>query len=91
MKTEAELLAAKKAKQQHEPQDPCPDYLFSVVYCQDSLLKSQSEKLGSLFSNVHGFADADFDMDIDCNFHESEALFFNKLGYTQLDEDTDQQ
>ena len=37
--------------------------------------------IGSLFSNVHGFADADFDMDIDCNFHESENLFFNKLGY----------
>ena len=80
MKTEAELLAAKKAKGE-QPVDPCPDILFSVIYCQDSLKKSQSDSIGSLFSNVHGFADADFDMDIDCNFHESEDLFFGKLGY----------
>ena len=39
------------------------------------------------FTNVNGFADADFDMDIDINFHESETLFFNKLGFVKYDED----
>lgn len=35
MKTEAELVEAKKAK--NEVEDPTPDILFGVVYTQDSL------------------------------------------------------
>ena len=38
---------------------------------------------------MEAFADADFDMDIDCNFHESESLFFNKLGFTKKEENDD--
>jgi len=38
-----------------------------------------------VFSNVEAFADADFDMDIDCNFHESESLFYGKLGFLKKD------
>ena len=30
---------------------------------------------------MHGFADADFDMDIDPNFNESEALFYDALDH----------
>ena len=45
----------------------------------------------SRFSNVHCFADADFDMDIDANFHESERLFFDKLGYVKKDEDAEEE
>jgi len=40
---------------------------------------------------VHGFADADFDMDIDGNFHESEALFFGKLGYIKREDDAEEE
>ena len=40
---------------------------------------------------MHGFADADFDMDIDGNFHESEALFFGKLGYTKREDDAEEE
>ena len=38
---------------------------------------------------MHGLADADFDMDLDTNFHEGESLFFNKLGYIKKDDDAD--
>ena len=38
-----------------------------------------------------GFADADFDMDIDANFYESEALFFGKLGYIKKDDDAEEE
>lgn len=40
--------------------------------------------------NVFGFADADFEMDLDVNFHEAEATFFEKLGFSkkpEVDED----
>ena len=50
---------------------------------------SQAKAIGEVFTNVHGFADADFDMDIDCNFHESENLFYDKLGYIRLDDDAE--
>ena len=44
------------------------------------------------FTNVEAFADADFDMDIDCNFHESESLFYGKLGFIKKDEiDSDEE
>ena len=85
MKTEAELAEA--AKSDTREVDPTPDVLMAVVYMQDSLQASRSGGLCTLFSNVHGLADADFDMDIDTNFHESESLFFNKLGYIKRDED----
>ena len=87
MKTEAELLEAQKQKEEEE--DPTPDILFSVVYTQDSLQTSQVGAMQDHFSNVEAFADADFDMDIDCNFHESESLFFNKLGFVKRDEDNE--
>ena len=32
---------------------------------------------------MFGFADADFEMDLDANFHEAEATFFEKLGFTK--------
>jgi len=35
---------------------------------------------------VHGFKDADFDMDIDPNFHESESLFYNALDHLKQEE-----
>mmetsp|Transcript_25026 Transcript_25026/g.31298 ORF Transcript_25026/g.31298 Transcript_25026/m.31298 type:complete len:98 (-) Transcript_25026:371-664(-) len=90
MKTEAELLAAKQAKPA-KAVDPSPDILLCVTYLQESLQKSQSQQMAKLFSNVHGFADADFDMDIDTNFHESESLFFDKLGYIKKDKDADEE
>jgi len=86
MKTEAEMLAGRKAKGEKVP-DPCRDVLLAVIYKQKSMATSQSKGIGELFTNVHGFADADFDMDLDCNFHESESLFYDKLGYTKRDED----
>lgn len=89
MKTEAEMLASRKAKGEQKP-EVCPDVLFAVVYQQDSMMTSQARGMTDLFTNVHGFADADFDMDLDCNFHESENLFFEKLGYTKQDEDNDE-
>ena len=30
---------------------------------------------------MHGFEDADFDMDIDPNFNESESLFYDALDH----------
>ena len=42
------------------------------------------------FIRVEAFADADFDMDLDCNFHESETLFFGDLlGFTKKEEHDD--
>lgn len=84
MKTEAELVEAQKNSQKEE--DPTPDILFAVVYTQDSLGTSQVKALDGVFSNVQAFADADFDMDLDCNFHESESLFFDKLGFTKKED-----
>ena len=86
MKTEAELLEAQKQKEQVV--DPTPDILFGVVYTQDSLQTSQTKAICGRFTNVEAFADADFDMDLDCNFHESESLFFGSLlGFTKKEED----
>ena len=45
--------------------------------------------MDGIFANVHGFADADLEMDIDANFHEGEAIFFDKLGYTKRDQDAE--
>ena len=84
MKTEAELLEAARSTTDKKI-DPTPDILFGVVYTQDSLQASQTKILEENFTNVNGFADADFDMDIDINFHESETLFFNKLGFLKKD------
>ena len=39
------------------------------------------------FTNVRNFKDIDFDMDIDGNFHEAEALFHETLGIPKLEED----
>ena len=39
-----------------------------------------------LFTNVHGFADADYDLDLDFYFHESERIFFDKLGFVKREE-----
>ena len=44
MKTEAELLEAKRAKEASESpaeEDPTPDILLAVVYTQDSVLTSR--------------------------------------------------
>ena len=68
-----------------------PDVVFGVVYQQESFQKSQAKATENCFTNVHGFADADFDMDIDGNFHESEALFFGKLGYTKREDDAEEE
>jgi len=87
MKTEAELVEAEKAKPVKE--NPCPHVHFAVVYSQDSLQNSQSSLIAERFSNVWGFADADFDMDLDVNFHESESLFFSHLGYVKRDDDSE--
>ena len=50
------------------------------MYTQNSL-KDRSKLFAEQFSNVHAFADADFDMDIDPNFHESESLFYDALDH----------
>ena len=85
MKTEAELLEAQKKKEQVV--DPTPDILFGVVYTQESLQTSQARAMRGRFTNVEAFADADFDMDLDCNFHESESLFYGTLlGFTKKEE-----
>lgn len=89
MKTEAELVEAKKNKEETPEEvwrNLTPDIVFAVVYCQDSLQRSQAEAIRDHFTNVHAFADADFDMDIDANFHESEKLFFDKLGHLRREE-----
>ena len=82
------MLADVKLKSDKAP-DPSPNVLFAVVYLQDSMTKSQSHAIEELFSNVHGFSDADFDMDIDVNFHESESMFFDKLGYIKREDASD--
>ena len=40
---------------------------------------------------MHGFADADFDMDIDANFQESETFFFEKLGHIRKEDDAEEE
>ena len=39
------------------------------------------------FSNVIGFMDANMDMDLDLNFHESVQMFHDKLGIPKKDDD----
>ena len=50
-------------------------------------MKNQQGFFREKFANVHAFADADFDMDIDPNFHESESLFYESLNHIKKEDE----
>ena len=100
MKTESELVEAKKKKEEerkeiHEKDDD--EYVedndpvqFAVMYLQERVMIKEPSILKQRFTNVVGFKDADFDMDLDACFYESESMFHDTLGIPKKADDAEE-